>query len=398
MQFDSEQSVQNVPTRRAVIVGAGIAGLAVALRLRQIGWEPIVVEKAPERRDSGYVVTLFGLGYHAAERRGVLQAMRARHVEPFEFRYVKPDGRHRFSVPSAAVHDLLGDRSLVLLRGDVEDVLYQAVHDAVDIRFGTTVESVTQDREGVRAVLSDGSTVDAELLVGADGLHSTVRRLVFGPEHQFRHGLNHMVTACVLDGRPDRVPAGTATMLATVGRTVTVISLGPDRAAAFLIHATPDPAADLAAGPVRAVGEYFGDLGWLVPDIQARLREPASVYFDSVSQIVTDRWGRGRVVLLGDAAWCVSLFGGYGSSFALAGADLLATTLDHHPEDIPAALNTWESHLRPTVEQRQRLGRRNTTAHAPATRFHLIARDVSMRLVALAPVRRLIRHRLDLHG
>jgi 2-polyprenyl-6-methoxyphenol hydroxylase-like FAD-dependent oxidoreductase len=122
------------------------------------------------------------------------------------------------------------------------------------------------------------------------------------------------------------------------------------------------------------------------------------VYFDSVSQIVTDRWSHGRVVLLGDAAWCVSLFGGYGASFALAGADQLATALDHHPGDIPAALTDWESQLRPAVEQRQRLARRNTTAHAPATRFHLVARDVSMRLVAFAPVRRLLRHRLDLHG
>jgi 2-polyprenyl-6-methoxyphenol hydroxylase-like FAD-dependent oxidoreductase len=382
--------------RTAVIVGAGIAGLSAALRLRQTGWEPVVIERAPARRDGGFALVLHGIGYDTVQRRGLLPELEKRTFDPFELRYVGPDGRLRFSVPSSAMRAILGTRKLTLLRGDVEDVLYQRVKDTVDVRFGTTVRAIDQDTQGVRVALDRGTSLEADLLIGADGVHSSIRELAFGPEERFRVDLDRMVVAFMLDERPPGTAEGTTTTQAGVGRTVTVTCLGAGRTAAFFVYANGDPAAEVAKGPVRAVDDVFGELGWEVPQLRAQLRASASVYFDSVSQITLDRWTSGRVVLLGDAAWCVSLFAGYGASLAIGGADLLATKLQQD-DDVTRALDAWETELRPTVRKRQLTGRRNTSAQAPPTRVHLAVRNLAMRLAARPLVQRILRRHLRLH-
>ncbi|WP_447007802.1 FAD-dependent monooxygenase [Saccharothrix isguenensis] len=384
-------------TKRAVIVGAGIAGLGAALRLRQAGWQPVVVERAPSRRSGGYAVTFAGLGYDAAERMGVLGELEQRHITPDDMVYVRPDGTTRFTVPGATVRALVGRRSLNLLRGDIEDVLYRAVEGDADIRFGTTVTSVEQHADRVEVGLSDGSSEVADLLVGADGLHSRTRSLVFGPERDHLLDLDHVVGVFMVDGRPDGLAPGATASLTSQGRTLAAISLGGDRSAAFFGFRTDDVARDLAAGPQARLPEVFADMGWLAPDLLRRLRTADSVYYDTLSQVVMDRWSSGRVVLLGDAAWCVTLFAGYGSSLALGGADLLGAALEES-DDVPAVLAAWEGGLRPEVRRKQKLGRRVKGIYAPADPFRLWLRDLPLRTAALPPVSRLLKRRLQLGG
>jgi 2-polyprenyl-6-methoxyphenol hydroxylase-like FAD-dependent oxidoreductase len=134
---------------RAVIVGAGIAGLAAAARLRQIGWQSLVVELAPRRRGGGYAVTFGGIGYDAAERLGILPALQARAFVTDELVYHKPNGRRRFSLTREFIAATTGSRSMNILRGDIESVLYEQVHGGTEIRFGTTVTAVDQDDDVV---------------------------------------------------------------------------------------------------------------------------------------------------------------------------------------------------------------------------------------------------------
>lgn len=383
-------------TRKALIVGAGIAGLATALRLRQIGWEPTLIEQAPARRTGGYVVAFFGRGYDAAEHMGILPALRARHFGPVEMAYLKPDGRHRFTVPSRTVRALLGERGLTLMRGDIEATLFEQVDGQVPIRFGTTLTAVEQHAHGVRVELDDGTTLEADLLVGADGLHSEVRHLVFGPETRFRRDLGHIIAATTLDHLPDGAPERAFTTVTRIGHLFTIADLGPGRTAAFFTYDTPDPAAELAKDPRQALEPIYRDIPWAAPQVIRNL--PADgVYFDSVSQIVTDRWSKGRVVLVGDAAWCVTLFAGYGTSLAVAGAYELGTALQRHSGDLPAALRAWEADLRPEAEERQAMGRRNSGSHAPASRLDLLKRDIPLRLSSLPPVTHWLGNRLRIH-
>jgi 2-polyprenyl-6-methoxyphenol hydroxylase-like FAD-dependent oxidoreductase len=378
---------------RAIIIGAGIAGLAAAVRLRQIGWQSLVVERAPQRRSGGYAVTFGGIGYDAAERMGILPALQARAFITNELVYHKPNGQRRFSLTRESIAATIGSRSMNILRGDVETVLYEQVHDSTEIRFGTTVTNIDQDDDAVHATLSDGTVEHADLLIGADGLHSTTRALVFGAEENYRLDLDHMVAVYMLDKRPAAITEGTTGTLSAGGRTIAVISVGDGRNVAFFGYRTDRNPGDPADDPHTVLPRVYGDIGWVVPEILAGMRTAESIYFDTISQIVIDRWSHGRVVLLGDAAWCVTLFAGYGSALAVGGTDLLGTTLHDNPDDLQTALTRWEAELRPEAERKQRLGRRVKSVYAPANPIALWLSQLPLRLAALPPVRRYLTRR-----
>jgi 2-polyprenyl-6-methoxyphenol hydroxylase-like FAD-dependent oxidoreductase len=378
--------------RRAIVIGAGIAGLAAALRLHRAGWAVLVIERAPARRSSGYMVNLLGTGYDAAEQLCLIPALEQRDLGVFTSILVRADGTPKLTVPAALVEAAVGTRTLSLFRGDLETVLYETVQDAAEFRFGTTVTALQQDASGVLATLTDGSTERADLLIGADGLHSSVRRLAFGPETDFRIDLHHMVGAFPLHQVPRDLAEGSGTTFIGPGRTAAVVNLGPGRSSAFFAYRSPDIEADLERGPAQALAEAFGDLGGGVPAALDQLRDdPDSAYFDSVSQIAMDSWSRGRVVLLGDAAWCVTLFAGYGAALALSGADLLGEALERHGDDVPAALADWESRLRPETRKRQATARRGIARFAPPTKAHIWMSDMTMRAIKLPGIRHLVK-------
>ena len=385
-------------TRSALIVGGGIAGLAAALRLHQAGWRVRIIERSARRRGGGYAVSFAGLGYDAAERMGVLPDLLDRHITPDALVYVKKNGADSFTVPGPTVRAMAGERNLNLLRGDIEDVLHQKVREHAELTFGTTVERIDQDADGVRATLSDGTEATADLLIGADGLHSTTRAQVFGPESEYRRDLRHMVGVFMLDHLPVGLEPGTTASLTDTGRTLAVIDLGGNGAAAFFGYRSDESDRELAEGPHTAIPRAYGDMGWVAPQVLDQLAAVGDVYFDTVSQMVVDGWSRGRVVLLGDAAWCVTLFAGYGSALAVGGADALGAALEEHPDDIRAALAVWEGRIRPEAERKQRLGRQVRGLYAPKDPFGLWLRDLPLRMASNPLVSRFLQRRLQIRG
>jgi 2-polyprenyl-6-methoxyphenol hydroxylase-like FAD-dependent oxidoreductase len=380
--------------KRVVIVGAGIAGLATALRLSRDGWRPLVVERAPGRRSSGYLVNLLGAGYDAAERLGLIPALADRALGLFTTVLVRADGRSKLTVPTAVAEAALGPRTLTVFRGDLETALFEAVRDHVEIRFGTTVAAVNQDAGRVEIELSDGATMDADLLVGADGLHSATRTAMFGSGQ--RHDLPYLVAAFPLTPSATNVPESSAATFIGPGRTASIINLGPQRSSAFFTYRCAEPSRELDRGPVDALDAAFGDLAAGVPEAIGHLRaDPSVAYFDGVSQVDMRRWSTGRVALLGDAAWCVTLFAGHGAALALAGADQLGIALDRYGHDVPAALESWEVGLRPEVVKRQALARRGMYQYAPPTRFHVWMNDTAIRAVTLPGIRGLLRRSIE---
>jgi 2-polyprenyl-6-methoxyphenol hydroxylase-like FAD-dependent oxidoreductase len=237
--------------------------------------------------------------------------------------------------------------------------------------------------------LDDGTQEHVDLVVGADGLHSGVRATVLGAGTEARVDLGHMVAVFRLDRRPRQLDPGTTVSLALVGRSMSVYTVRDGRSMAFFAYrtapGTDSRGHDLRAGPRVSLERTFGDLGWVVPEILGQLDTTDEVYFDQVSQVRTDRWSHGRVVLLGDAAWCVSLFAGFGSSLAVGGADWLGDELDRelgHGGDIPAALARWEARLRPLVAERQRKGLRTKSLFVAPNAATLRLTRLALRLMA----------------
>ena len=366
--------------RRALIVGSGISGLAAALSLHQAGWRPLIIERAPERRTGGYFVRFNGPGYTAAERLGLLDSLPDRR-DP-EGRMFEVDARGRLTPGLTFPEQVNGTPLRLLLRSDLERVLHEAVRDLVEIRYGTGPAAVTQDRHQVTVTLTDGSVESADLLIGADGIHSTVRSLVFGPEDLYRKDFDHVVAACVMDSPLPGMQEGDSAVATAPGRSAWINSYRDHPPVAFLLYRTDWPAAEIRKKPSVALRQAFAGFGGnLVPAMLEAMDRSESVLFDQVSQIHLSRWSQGRVVLVGDSAWCMTLHSGQGSGMGIAGAELLARLLTEHG-DLPTALGSWEQRLRPFVTRYQKEALRMKHFFMPANRFGQIARTTLIRAVS----------------
>lgn len=366
--------------RRAVIIGSGISGLATALTLQRADWEPVIVERAPERRRGGYFVRFSGPGYESAERLGLLDALPLRGGPDARLFDIKPSGR---IVPSVKIPGSSEGTPLrILLRSDLERVLYDAVHDLVEIRYGVGPAAIAQDHSQVTVRLTDGSVEHADLLIGADGIHSTVRSLVFGPEDLYRKDFDHVVAACVIDGKLPGVSDGDALIATAPGRSAWINTYIDHPSVAFLLYRTPWPSAEVRRQPSEALREAFGGFGGaVVPYMLDAMDRSESLLFDQVSQIHINRWSQGRVVLLGDSAWCMTLYSGQGAGMGIAGAEALSNALDKH-DDVSAALGAWEKQLRPVVARFQKNASYMQHLFMPINRFGYVARTAAMRVFA----------------
>ncbi|MCP2169097.1 2-polyprenyl-6-methoxyphenol hydroxylase [Goodfellowiella coeruleoviolacea] len=366
-----------------LVVGLGISGAATALRLHRAGWTPVVIEKAPTRRSGGYFVGLFGAGKPAARRLGLLDRMADRAPRNgVNFDIDRAGNRRR----GLSFLDLPG-RPWLMLRGDVEQAAFSALPPDVDVRYSTVPTRIEQDADGVDVTLTntvDGTAVTErfDLVVGADGLRSTVRSLVFGPHERYLHRLNYMIAAFELPGSLSDLAPGDGAVLVEPDRSLWIFPFADHDPTALISYRTDDVDAEFTEPPATRVRRAFGPqpLGRTLTEVVNALEAADEALFDSVEQVRMDTWHRGRVVLVGDSAWCVTLYAGMGVSAGLAGADLLGTVLERHPDDLARALSEWERRLRPYMEFYQLNGIQQRTFFTPATRPQILLRKVITRL------------------
>lgn len=363
---------------KAIIAGAGIAGLSSAHALHRAGWEVTVVERARALRAGGYMIDFFGPGYDAAEALGILPALRARAHKVDEVLFVDETGRTRSKIDYRLATGAAKGKLFPILRGDVERALFDALPDGVDLRYGLSATGCESAAEGVGVTLSDGTMLEADLAVGADGIHSEVRRAVFGPEADFVRYLGYHTAAYFF--RAPRVAAALAgkfTLMTVPNRLLGLYEVGDGLLASFFVYRAES--ARRPDDPVAALRRTFGDLGWLVPETLAAAPGAGEVYYDVVAQTVMPNWSSGRVVLVGDAAYAVSLLAGQGASLAIAGGNALGEALAGRP--VPDALAAFDARLRPPVLEKQRAGRRTANWFVPPTAAHLAVRDVVLNVV-----------------
>ncbi|MEE6274616.1 FAD-dependent monooxygenase [Georgenia sp. MJ206] len=363
--------------QRALVVGAGIAGLALSDRLAARGWTVTVVERAGSPRTEGYVVDFFGLGYDAAERSGLLPRLHELAITVDELAYVGPSGRPRARLRVERLARAVDGRFLSILRQDLERALRERVEGRAELRYGCRPATVENGPDGVVVTLSDATTLEVDLLVGADGIHSWVRRTVVDPvvdpayrptspvdDPHLRSLGMHTATFTVDDPRLREAIGRRVCLTDTLNAMLGFYPLPDQRVAVFAAHRTDEA---LPVDPRAELQERYGSWPWIGGAAVAACPPGDEIYYDIVAQVEALRWHNGRVVLIGDACQAVSLVAGQGASLAVAGAAVLDAAL---ATDMPIeqALARYEARWRPVVQARQESGRTGAGWFLPATR------------------------------
>ncbi|MGI5491244.1 FAD-dependent monooxygenase [Microtetraspora malaysiensis] len=360
--------------RTVLISGAGVGGPTAAYWLARHGFRVTVVERGGTPRSSGNPVDVRGPAVRVAERMGVLPRLRAAATGTTGLTFVDAAGRRvgRMDMRSFQQPD-----EVELPRGDLASILYEASRDHVEFLFDDSIATLDQDEHGVEVTFDRAEPRRFDLVIGADGLHSMARRLTFGAESGFVHHMGLYVATMPLGGRSG--PGGDILMHNIPGRAVAVSST--PNGAFFLYRSPAEPGFDYRdiEQHKRLLTRAYADVSWRAPELLERVRAADDLYFDSVSQVRLPRWWNGRVVLLGDAASCVSLFGD-GSTMAMAGAFTLAEELAAGPDDPEAAFRRYDAAHRPLVDSKQGNIRQVSALMVPATRGGILARNLATRL------------------
>jgi 2-polyprenyl-6-methoxyphenol hydroxylase-like FAD-dependent oxidoreductase len=345
---------------KVLVAGASIAGPALAHWLHRRGAEVTVVERAPGLRPGGQAVDARGVAKEAIRRMGLDAAVRAACTDTAGAYAVDVDGNvlETFSADDHGGDGYIAD--IEILRGDLAQVLYDDTCDGVEYVFGDRIAELTQDADGVDVTFAGGDRRRFDLVIGADGLHSGLRAMAFGPHDRY---VRHLGLVLAFYSVPNEFgldrwmidyqdrESGRSALLRPI----------QDATRAMAMFSFPSPDFDVDFRDIAAqktlLRERTADLGWLSPRILAHLDDTPDFYLDQVAQVVMDRWSNGRVGLFGDAAFSSSPMSGGGTGLALVGAYLLAAELAAADWDPAVGYAAFEARMRPFVEANQEIGR-----------------------------------------
>ena len=338
-----------------LISGAGPAGLTTAYWLRRYGFTPTIIERAASLVTGGYKIDVRGRGLDVLRRMGVHDAVLAASTHMQGAMLVDREGNVISNMGGDEFGHRVGD-DLEIVRGSLCEILMDHVGD-VEMVFGDSIQSVTPSGERMAVTFGQHDGREFDLVIGADGLHSNVRRIVFGEESQFLRDLGMYL--CVYSV-PNYLDLDRMEIqYSEVGRIAAIWCTrdDPHAKACFGFAAPSQPIAlhDRAAQE-QAVRTVYAGIGWEVPRLLEMMPAATDWYFDVAAQVVMPHWSQGRVVLVGDAGYCPSPMAGQGSSVALIGGYVLAGELAAASGAFQTAFAEYERVLRPFVDANQQLG------------------------------------------
>ena len=353
---------------RVLIVGAGPAGLTLALSLVRRGIVPIVVERAPGLNTGGYVVGLQANGWDVAERLGILSALRASALPAADAVYRDGAGRELFRYREDRIRAVTNGKMLHVPRDVLVARLAEALAEqGVAPLFGRSITALDETGDQVCVTFADGAQEHCDLVVGADGTRSRVRALAFGPHAGFARPLGYLGAAWRMADVRHMEPPYEGYM--EVGRQAILYQSGPGELSTLLCWRSDE------SGPVPTearrdiVRAAFAGTNPVLRHIVEGAVDWDAAWLDSLCQIELPRWSGSRVVLTGDAAWSLSFLSGQGASMAMAGGYLLAQSLAQLP--LPAALAAYEADMRPTINRVQKQARATARSYVPRSKVGL---------------------------
>ena len=360
-----------------LISGIGIGGPTLAYWLSVYGIKSTLVERAPELRTGGYAIDFWGLGFDVAERMGILPEIRRDGYNISELRIVNAQGRRIGGFDVDIFRKTAQGRYVTIARSDLARDIYRKVEGNCETIFGDSIIGIDQRPDGVEVTFEHAPSRRFDLLIGADGLHSVVRKLTFGNEDQFEEFLGYSVAAFEVVGYPHR-DEDIYINYSVPGKQVGRLTLRNDRTLFLFVFADErgrlTDLHDIAAKK-EALRSHFGGLGWECPRILAALDSCTEVYFDPVCQIRMKSWSQGRVGLLGDAAFCPSLLAGQGSALAMVAAYVLAGELGATRSSPEEALQRYEKRLHAFILGKQEAAKKFAASFTPKTRWGLFLRN-----------------------
>lgn len=370
---------------RIIINGVGIAGPTLAYWLAKDRHEVTLVEEAPHLRSGGYIIDFWGVGYDIAERMHLIPRIKELGYQVKDVRIVGKHGNRSGGFSVEALGRLTRDRFTSLRRSDLAATIYEALDGRVETIFGDSIAHIESRANRVCVGFDRAASRTADLVVGADGLHSRVRALAFGPDARFDVSLGYHVAAFEVEGYRPRDELVYVTHNVP-GRQIARFSMRDDRTL-FLFVFRDDylPAGDLSSEHERklALMHVFAGIGWECPRILEAMQTVTGMYFDGVSQVHMPRWTTGRTALIGDAAACVSLLAGEGTGLAMAEAYILAGELRACRGDHLHAFTRYERRMMPLLVRKQASARTFASSLVPSTTVGIGLRNLVTRLFHL---------------
>ena len=365
--------------KNILISGAGIAGLALAYWLKKHGFKPTVVEFAPKLREGGYAIDFFGAGFDVAEKMGILSDLEKVDLRIKEVVFVDEQNRKRGALNAFQIRGLVNGRFYNVLRSDLARVISGHLDSGIEFIFGDTITKIEQTRNEVMVSFQSGNERIFDLVVGADGLHSNVRNLVFSDESQYEKYFEFYVAAyTILDHRKSFEKDSLFKTYTVPGKQVNTYSTKGDKLTSLFIWSSAEKYAYEHSDVMRQkqiLRNEFRNVGWECPTLLEGLDKADDFYFDPISQIKMDHWSNGRVTLVGDACDCPSLLSGQGSTLAMVAAYILAGELKESTGDYKIAFRQYENIFKPFIDKKQKLAKLFAVSYIPKNNFGIWMRN-----------------------
>lgn len=371
--------------KNILISGAGIAGTALTFWLKKFGFNPTIIEIAPKLREGGYAIDFMGAGYDVAVKMGIANELKKVDIDFSNLKLVDHNDQEKGRMNYQKIKKLMNGRAMTLLRSDLAKTVYASLGKDIEVIFSDTIETIKQNDKEVTVSFKNGNSRNFDLVIGADGLHSNVRKLIFGDENKFEKYLGYFTSSYTINNFS--IGNNAFSMYNFPYKQVAIYSNKKNQTTTFFIFTSAKKTTYLhhdIENQKQILRHEFENGGWKCPQLLSALDSTTDFYFDSVSQIKMDKWSNGRVALVGDAGYCPSLLSGKGSTLAMVGAYILAGELKEANGNYQQAFEQYEKLFKPFMAKKQKSAQSFARSFIPKSYFGIWLRNLAFKLMSVS--------------